>query len=392
MFGWIRKHIMLVLVLAAIGGGVGLYVGITIADQPFFCGMLCHEMAPHVDSRAANFHGKNGVTCMDCHAGVGFWHHVEDHVVSSVFVIPSVLKTYLADEHHIHADVPGFNSEEWSFRDKTPAQEKKIFKECKRCHPNRLEKSYYMKLPEDKHALVSSNCKRCHPAIAKQAEGDTEKAKAALYKEGIKAPRGLPNVHPLHLGMDIYCVKCHSRVVHSTDPTKHTPGMERCVRCHDGENAPFDDCKICHIGIKKIFEGKTARGIEETPSPMVDIDCLECHNAQREFTVSGQACVDCHEEESYRTAIAELQAVYNAKFEKATKAYNKAKEGLKKTSRKGKDTSGIASVFKEGEYNYKLAALDGSHGVHNLEFTTPLLDRVIETFNEVNNMIEVALQ
>ena len=393
MLTWIKEHLKLVIVAGAVLGSIGFVIGIKIADQPFFCGLACHEMQPHVDTRAANFHGKNGVVCMDCHSKQGFWHHAEEHIVSSWFVVPHITKVYLEDEHDIHANVEGFDKEAWSFRGKvgTPA-EKEIFKECKKCHPNRLETSYYMKVPEEKHELISNNCKRCHSAIASQAEEDTEAAKAALYKEGIKAPRGLPNVHPLHLGMDILCVKCHSRVVHSTDPSRHTPGMERCVRCHNGEDAPFDDCKMCHIGIKKIFAGNSAKGIEETESPMVDIECLECHNAKKYYKVSGQTCAECHDDESYARKIPELQGIYNEKFALATKAHDKAQAGLERARRHGKDVSAIISVFKEGEYNYKLAGLDGSHGVHNPEFTAAVLDRVVETFNEVNNMIEATVQ
>ncbi len=394
MIGWIKKNLMLVIVVAAVLGSISFYVGIKVADQPWFCGLACHEMDPHYESLKANFHGKNGVVCMDCHSYQGFFHHAEEHILASGLVVPHITKVYLNDHHsNFHANVPDFDMEGWDFKGKTIREQREIFKQCRRCHQNRLDKSYFMFMPKgEKDEMVTSNCKRCHPAVAKQAEEDTEKAKEALYKEGKNAPNKMPNVHPLHLGMDVYCNTCHNRVVHNNNPETSPMAMGDCTTCHDGENAPFEDCKMCHVGIKKIFDGNTGRGIEETASVMQDIECLDCHNSQRQYTVSSQACVDCHEDDSYgKPMIDDWQGVYNEKLALATKAYEKAKVNLKEADRKGKDVSGIVSVFKDGEYNYNLALIDGSHGVHNAEFTTPLLENAAKTFAEVNNMIEISL-
>ncbi|MBI5787657.1 MAG: NapC/NirT family cytochrome c [Candidatus Schekmanbacteria bacterium] len=393
MFAWIKRNLLVVLILLAVMGGAGLYVGITIADQPFFCGLLCHEMQPHVDSFRANFHGKSGkVVCMDCHAVPGFWHHVEDHVLASVFVIPHITKVYLEDEQNIHANVPEFNKEEMNFKGKTPKEEKELFAKCKVCHPNRLEFSYFMKVPEDKHTIITNNCKRCHPAIANQREEDTAKAKAALYQEGMRAPRGMPNVHPLHLGMNVHCNKCHNRVVHNVNPAESPKAMHDCTGCHNGTDAPFGDCKMCHVGIKKIFEGNSGRGVDVLASPMADINCPDCHNAEKKYKVNAQACVDCHgDEEHGQKKINELQGAFNENLTKVTALYEASREKIDFAQRRGKDVSPVVSIFKEGEYNYKLAKLDASHGVHNPEHTKALLEAAEHTFTEVKNMLATAM-
>lgn len=392
MAGFIKRNLKVLLVLLIVGGSIGTYVGIKIADLPAFCGLLCHSMTPHVESLEANFHGKNGVICMDCHSHPGFFNHLEEHVVASVLVIPEITKIYLEDAHNLHANVPEFNAERLNFKGKTPAEQEEIFKECRRCHPNRLDKSYFMEAPHSKYEMITHNCMHCHQAVAKQAEPDFEKAKTVLYKRGTKAPRSMPNVHPLHLGMDVYCNSCHSRVVHNNDPVNAPMAMHDCTKCHDGEQAPFEDCKMCHVGIKNIFEGKIGKGVEETASFMLDIGCMDCHNAQINYAVNTQVCIDCHDDASYGNMVGDWQVTYNEKLAKASQSYKATKERLEVLGRKGKDLSAILSIFKDGEYNYRLAALDGSHGVHNPEFTTPLLDKVEHTFNEVNNMVDASLK
>ncbi|MDH4139416.1 MAG: hypothetical protein OEV43_02475 [Coriobacteriia bacterium] len=96
--------------------------------------------------------------------------------------------------------------------------------------------------------------------------------------------RGIRVRHSDFLGEGLGCRECHNSIAHGDavlQPT--TPGMNRCVVCHDGDRAP-SDCGYCHVEdpllskavasslpkIKTLDTGNCYACHEETP-------CLECH-------------------------------------------------------------------------------------------------------------------
>ncbi|MBI5418261.1 ammonia-forming cytochrome c nitrite reductase subunit c552 [Candidatus Poribacteria bacterium] len=413
MIEWIKKNLVLAIVIAIALGVVGLVGGIKVADMPFFCGMLCHEMQPHVDSLAANFHGKNGVICMDCHSKQGFINHTLEHMVSAKLMIPHLSKVYLEDEHGRHKDVKGFNAEEMNFRGKVDSPvEEEMFKKCLTCHPERLSKSYYMKAVHHMEEVVTANCKRCHTGIAGSGIENAEEAKKLLTNfekpllvevatgelvdsdaakrltdarelfNGFTRPQKLANVHPLHIGKDILCVKCHNRVVHSNHPQKHTPTMDVCFACHNkGGKAPEVECPVCHIGQANLFAGVKAKDIAESPAFMKDIACTDCHINNMKFDVS--ACVGCHDD-SYKDKLAEFKNNYKTKFEAVSKQY----EEINKALEEGKSLGQAAATFKRATFNFKYAGNDGSKGMHNPDFTDALLTKSQEDFTEVQKALK----
>jgi len=396
---WAKKYWIL-LILAGIPGIVGgTYVGIYMADRPWFCALMCHNMVPHYETFKASRHGRkalNGdMTCMDCHAEPGFFNHMFEHIVASRFMITNVTKPYLHDHADIHQNVKGFKKEEWDFRGKSFSEEKEIFKECqKECHTKRIGKSYYMTPTEEGRELLNENCHRCHEQIAEQAEPKKEKAKQLLYVTPepnpwrYPEPQALPNVHPLHLGMNVGCVTCHSRVIHSTDADKkHTPGMERCFRCHDNKKASRDKCPACHVNPRDLFAGVKGKGIEEMPGPMVEIECMECHLEENAYKVLPSVCVDCHDED-YPENIMEWRKAWEENYKVAKRNYTKVKRQLDKWRRAGRSTSLINPIFRNAEYNYWYAARDSSRGIHNPDFAQALFESANNGLNECLEMMK----
>ncbi|MBI4651486.1 NapC/NirT family cytochrome c [Candidatus Desantisbacteria bacterium] len=177
MIEWIKKNLVLTIVIVIVAGTVAFVAGIKLADKPFFCGMLCHEMQPHVDSLKANFHGAKDVICMDCHSEQGFINHATEHLAALSLLGGHFSKSYLEDEFGFHKNVQGFNAEEMNFKGKTDTEEeKKLLGKCAECHPNRMGTSYYMKVPEHKKEMITENCIRCHEEVeAQKQEGEPAK-------------------------------------------------------------------------------------------------------------------------------------------------------------------------------------------------------------------------
>ena len=400
LLAWARKYWLLLVIVAIPSIMGGTYVGIMMADQPWFCALMCHNMVPHYETFTATRHGQKALggsmNCMDCHSKQGFFNHLIEHVVASKLVIPNITKPYLYDHLHTHRDVKGFNSEELDFRGKTYAEEKEIIEKCQeKCHTRRVGESYFMQTIGHTRHIVNENCLRCHEQIAELAEPNKKKAKKLLHEEAepnqwsYPGPRALPNIHPLHLGMDKHnCVVCHSRVVHSTEPAKqHIPAMERCFRCHDNKKASRDNCPACHVNPRNLFAGVQGKGIEETPAYMVETECMECHLEENDYKVVPQVCVDCHDED-YPKYIVEWRKKWEDNYEVATKSYKAVKKKVLKWRRGGRSIASINKIFKKAEYNYLYAARDNSRGIHNPDFTEELLVSANDGFTECLEMMK----
>lgn len=396
---WLKKYWILVVILGGLQAIPATYLGVYMADRPWFCALMCHNMVPHYETFAASSHGKNAVggdmTCMDCHSKQGFFNHLTEHVVASQFMIPNITKPYLYDHTDIHKNVEGFKKKEWDFRGKSYVEEKELFKECqKECHTKRIGLSYFMLPTAHGYELINDNCRRCHEQIAQQAEVDLEKAKALLHEVSPQnpwkypEPQALPNMHPLHLGMGVECVTCHSRIIHSTEADKkHTPGMERCFRCHDNEKAARDNCPACHVNPRDLFAGVKGQGIEEMPGMMVETECTECHSEDDAYKVFPEVCVDCHDED-YPQNIVDWRKKWEDNYKDTRKTYNKVKTLLEKRHRAGRSVSTVSPIFKKAEYNYWYAARDNSRGIHNPDFTEALFESANNGLNECMEMMK----
>ncbi len=380
---FVKKHIVLVLVALVVLGGGGTYIGIKVADMPFFCGMLCHNMQVHVDTYNANFHSKAGVICMDCHCpDQSFMGHLIEHVEASTFMVQNITKPYLEDEHGLHKGVKGFNEHEMNFKDE--AKEKEVGEKCMQCHPSRIVLSYFMHVPEEKQDFLNANCRRCHTAITGLADTDATQAKSALYR--IKdRPMNLPNVHPLHLGKNVLCTKCHSRVVHSNDPTSHTPAMDYCFRCHDDKKAPRSNCAACHVGIRNILKGEGTKELKGEAAPMGDLNCTDCHTKEN-LKVDTASCVGCHDD-SYVGILKDYQKEYDQKLKELNAMYAQAKEKVSKAQRRGQAMSATIKDYRIAEYNLEYIKLDRSRGLHNHDLINNLIADCQTKFETVQSAL-----
>jgi hypothetical protein len=201
----------------------------------------------------------------------------------------------------------------------------------------------------------------------------------------------LPPVHNIHRGkkmtadmkptpQTLECHLCHGEDVAKT--RKQIPSMSVCQSCHTGEIAPDLPCKRCHIGTKKVLDGIGGINVDDTVSQMADVDCEDCHDSENEYQVSSEACLDCHEEELLEKK-ARLQKEHAEKVVTVGNYYKEIGDYIK--SANGKSNTFINhDEFKKGEYNYKLALLDRSGGIHNTEFTKQLLGRAEKTLAKLD--------
>ncbi|MHB1342421.1 MAG: cytochrome c3 family protein [Coriobacteriia bacterium] len=92
--------------------------------------------------------------------------------------------------------------------------------------------------------------------------------------------------HVTVLEMD--CIECHDFLVHEVNRAgKHTPSMEGCMRCHDGDTAK-DACSACHT--EKAAPTTHAQGdwLVVHGSQADDPECVTCHQWRDDW------CVHCH--------------------------------------------------------------------------------------------------
>ncbi|MDD5773340.1 MAG: hypothetical protein PHX78_07765 [bacterium] len=384
--GWLKENLKTVIIVVVVGGIVAFYGGIKVADMPFFCGMLCHEMKPHVASLKANVHGGKNVICMDCHSHQGFFNHATEHIKSLALLGGHFSKAYLEDEFDLHKNVQGFNKEEMDFKHKSKEEQDKIAKECLKCHPARMTGSYFMVQPEFKDKMMNENCHRCHEEIVKTGEKDIEKAKGLLSAETEK-PAIIGNVHPIHIGKDILCTSCHNRVVHSVNPSVMKFGMDNCMKCHNGEKAPKVECKGCHNGPKNLFAGTGARDVKGSADFMAEQECTGCHNETEAFKYSDELCTGCHDE-GYAKTRQEWQSAYENNMAKASEGYKALKETFEKAKAENKVTAEIEEKFKKLEYNYAFVSIDRSRGVHNSEYSKSIFSDIDTKVNEIKEVLK----
>lgn len=400
LLGWAKKYWLLFLILILVAGPPSVYVGVWFMDRPWFCALMCHNMSPHWETFKASRHGQaldGNMTCMDCHCNQGTLNHLIEHVVASKLIIPNVTKSYLGDHNNLHANVPGFDAQELDYTDKNASEVNHITAKCQeRCHTTRIGKSFFMPVGEHGRHFIQDNCVRCHGLLMEQAAHNKEEGKKLLHEPNAPnpwaypAPSPIANVHPLHLGLHIHCIDCHSRVVHSTEALrgeKHTPRMERCFRCHDGTKAPQDNCASCHTNPRNMFAGVDAKGIEETPSIMVEVSCNECHMDDDNFKASIEACIDCHDED-IPSSIEEWRTAWEHSYHIAKENYKKAKLKVSKQIKAGRATSAITNIFKKAEYNFLFAERDPSRGIHNPDFVEELFSSSNNGFLECLEMMK----
>ncbi|MDZ4169226.1 MAG: hypothetical protein U1E26_06175 [Coriobacteriia bacterium] len=84
------------------------------------------------------------------------------------------------------------------------------------------------------------------------------------------------------------CVECHDYLVHEKNAAGvHTPSMDGCMRCHDGDTAK-DACTACHTEKAAPKSHQGADWLVVHAERGDDPDCEGCHSYTEDW------CGDCH--------------------------------------------------------------------------------------------------
>ena len=104
------------------------------------------------------------------------------------------------------------------------------------------------------------------------------------------SPKGdLQIPHRAHVTiLKMECVQCHNYLVHELNSTgKHTPLMEDCLTCHDGDKAD-NACSSCHTAKAAPESHRSSDWLVLHADRATDSECVACHKWTEDW------CVDCH--------------------------------------------------------------------------------------------------
>lgn len=201
--------------------------------------------------------------------------------------------------------------------------------------------------------------------------------------------------HPLIYNM--WKASGHNRAVGRTFTIagRDWRGPVTCVACHNPHNSeqghqlvadPDSLCAACHTQ-NEVLKGKGAKGVEQTRGLHTAISCIECHMTEKNHLMriirpdnpelaSGRidTCSSCHEVKDRDVRAHQIQdweAWYREAWEPVQSAMKAVDEALKNNpdllneemKRKLQDTKNNLSIIE----------LDGSGGVHNLDYALEIM-------------------
>jgi nitrate/TMAO reductase-like tetraheme cytochrome c subunit len=239
-------------------------------------------------------------------------------------------------------------------------------------------------------------CNNCHSESIK-GDGNVPRqvcwtchnqpAQIAQYGETVK-------MHKAHISEHkIECSSCHVQIEHSLNPTG-TSMIASAVGAKTASHGAFDTgtCGTCHQqthgGPAELYRGTGGRGVPDMPSPMsrAQVDCIACHKSKdgsdasasvigQTFKATQDSCNYCHGTK-YDGALDSWKRQIAAQVAKAEAAYARAFEAH--------DPSLAAKrLLDDATHNIRLVKL--GHGVHNLAYSTALLNAAIEWCNQIKS-------
>ncbi len=387
-----KKRLIIIGSFLIVFGAVATYEMIHLSSEPWFCNWFCHEMTPEVDAWKKSFHASLDppVKCVECHYGPGVWG--------------VVIAKYNAQYQLLHHATGSYANHPLS---KMAKHNKELEEEGLppiELAPQNIhqkgEKVYYMKAHGYALQVINDNCKRCHQNYA-----DIVRSKG----------RSVRMDHKGHLGRGFECTDCHIEIVHGTDPEGlNLPTMLTCFRCHNDKTAPRENatnedgevlegqgCVLCHEGQKHMWAGIDAKGVEETPSEMLnneDCDdcptCIDCHEADAKYAPpkNDDICVDCHDDD-YRGIVKEWQTEIDRKTSRLTRRLNTLGKRIREYAGSGDEyktakASAAQAFYDDALFNTNMVTHDGSRGVHNYEYAVAIVDAAIEQLKQAENELE----
>jgi len=380
VFDWCKRHIVLFTIMSVVFVIVFGFVNIQIlhmTSEPEFC-HLCHPAQgfgplAEVDSWEHSAHGEAGVSCLDCHGRPGVIGYMKAK-------LGGLKDTYM---------------------------QLTISKE---------EKLEILSNPHE-DLVPSWHCLYCHSDEANKKVRSTTKGPMKLVKmrmlddvvnPAFRQRKGLADImtddfvggthfdHSMHIeSFDLSCRDCHFGVVHN--PGTKTDRMNFCLACH--ADAPDDapqmaDCGVCHEAQQQMNEGNAITGIENIPSLMygeaADMTCTDCHTGVTKgvYRPSSATCTDCHEDEAYKQIFDEWAAETKERIEKLTLVRLEVEEALTDADSAKRNTAEVWQTYQRAVHNLKFVRNDGTHSVHNNEYTTAILDAVDADFKQAIKQLD----
>jgi len=238
-------------------------------------------------------------------------------------------------------------------------------------------------------------CENCHAEVV---NGDGQVARQTCWTCHNQAsqvaefnkPDKLHNIHITEHKVE--CSSCHVQIEHSLNAASKT----RLLGLLDGHatGGQSGACGQCHssshAGPLELYRGVGGRGVPDMPSPMfrAQVDCIACHKAlQKEpgdADVTGQtfiavqdSCNYCHSTK-YDGVLNQWRKQVADQVARAEKAYADA------IASNPTPNSDQKQLLADADTNIKLVKL--GHGVHNVNYSTALLNVAIERSNQAKGV------
>ncbi len=179
--------------------------------------------------------------------------------------------------------------------------------------------------------------------------------------------------HETHvLGNGLKCENCHSpRENHGKTY------LTNCQECHHGKKITKVRCQDCHFSVKRLIHGKGGIGVKETPSYKLEVvECIDCHKGvldkkKDSLDTIKARCIECHDP-TYGDRLIQWKETYGELMKKIAPKLEKVKEEIRRIEHRGGHTFVYRKPFGEAEFNYNL--VKEGNGIHNLEYSTDLLE------------------
>ena len=413
-----------------------------ITESALFCGNTCHIMRPYYEDWKSSSH--NHISCVQCHLTPDEGHQFVPQFRALAQVASYLTRTYgrhtraeVSDSACLREDCHSKRLLEGKVQflrnvlfDHSPHLQQlrrgKIMR-CTTCHSQ---------VAMGSHITVSEGaCFTCH---FKERNPSTTRCQLChQIPEGSRADFGGPFDHSSMIQLQVPCEMCHDDVIQGNGDVrpdscadcherpreaaaenpvevmhrKHvTDHKVDCDRCHEPivhaipsrtGGAPATDCEACHEGrhrgIYLLYEGRGARDIPESPSPMyvARVACRGCHTLPSRLAGGGPdytgqtmqaraySCGTCHpgvregKLKEQARAIAEALSRAESSLARAEKALAAARP----------DLPHVASARRTLETaRHNVAFIQASIPLHNPDYALAVLSRATEDLNRITSL------
>jgi len=408
----------IILILIAFGF-LFFVLSMQISSTPKFCGS-CHIMIPYYQSWLTSSHNK--IACVDCHIPPGLASEFRKKYEALSMIARYITGTYGTNpwaevedsaclkchERRLLAGTEIFHNVLFDHKIHLTELRRKKKLRCTSCHSQIVQGSHI--------AVTESTCFLCHFKNQKLNEDTARCSLCHEVPEKIITKANLEFNHSDVKKFGMECIWCHSQIVRGNGEVP----QERCYTCH---NEPHRlekykkteylhikhvsehkvECLNCHMEIIHKSEEKLESistscstchysghpyqsdlyigiaGKETKPSPSImfaaGVKCEGCHflPSKKKHSIAEAneiSCMACHGA-SYRKIYFSWQSFIQNKINKVESLLNLALSKIPK-----KDFR-----FKEAEENLNMVKI--GKGIHNIDYSSQLLNKSIELINEV---------